>query len=263
MPELPELEVFKKYTQSTSLHQEIIDVEIYEPKLLGNINQKALQKKLIGQRFETASRYGKYLCLELTDDNWFILHFGMSGSLKYYQLGQEKPEYTKLLIIFKEEAYLSYKNIRKLGEINYSKTIDSFVDEKGLGPDFLELTRDEFREIVQNRRGTIKYTLMQQNIMAGIGNEYSDEVLFQTEIHPETSANELTAKQCDLIFDELNGIITIAVDRNGNESKYPDTFLIPHREKNGKCPICGDPLKRIKVSGRSAYICLNRQKNPD
>jgi formamidopyrimidine-DNA glycosylase len=161
---------------------------------------------------------------------------------------------------FINNAYFSYINIRKLGEINYSGTIKDFINIKDLGPDFLDLSKEEFIGLVKNRRGTIKYTLMHQKIIAGIGNEYSDEVLFQTRIHPEQSANELNKEELESVYIRLKEIIEVAIENNTNFSEYPDDFLIPNRGKNGNCPICGEKLKRIKVSGRSAYICPNRQK---
>lgn len=260
MPELPELEIFKRYAKSTSLHQKIKKLAIFDEKLLGNIDSNKLTNAVEGEQFEEAKRYGKYLLFHLSNADWLILHFGMSGELNYYEKSGEKPEYTKLLFIFENDTHLAYINIRRLGEINYSKTIDDFVEEKNLGPDFLQLSKEEFIEIVKNRRGSIKYTLMQQNIIAGIGNEYSDEVLFQIKIHPKVKANNLAEEQYDQLYEKLNEIIDIAIQRDTDSMNFPDNFLLPHREKGGKCPICGETVKRIKVSGRSAYICPNRQQ---
>ncbi|MBD3190267.1 MAG: Fpg/Nei family DNA glycosylase [Candidatus Heimdallarchaeota archaeon] len=261
MPELPEVEIFKQYIDSTSLHKKIVNVDLTTPSLLGKITKEQLIEVLKNQKFEKTDRYGKHLLVGLDHELylWLILHFGMSGNLEYFKESSDKPKYTKLLIEFENGYHLAYINIRKLGEINLSKNITDFIKAKDLGPDVLQISYQKFRAIISSRRGTIKYTLMNQHIMAGIGNVYADEILFQTAINPETKANEIAEKKREELYDNMKKILKKAIEAGAEFGGLPDWFLISHRANNGRCPKCNTKLKQIKVSGRTTYYCPNRQ----
>ena len=107
----------------------------------------------------------------------------------------------------------------------------------------------------------IKPTLMNQNIMAGIGNIYSDEILFQSGIHPETKVNNLNQQEKKEIFNQIKNIMQIVINNNANPEKLPDSFITPLRDKdNPQCPSCKGHIERKKISGRSAYFCPACQK---
>lgn len=261
MPELPEVEIFRQYIDSTSLHKKITKVDLTTTSLLGNITKEELIKTLENQRFEKTDRHGKYLLVGLDHElfQWLILHFGMSGNIEYFKDMTDNPKYTKLLLDFDNGYHLAYVNVRKLGEINLSKNINDFIKEKELGPDALQINYQKFSDIIGSRRGTIKYTLMNQHIMAGIGNVYADEILFQTAINPKTKAKEIAEKKREELYDNMKKILKKAIEEGAEFGGLPDWFLIPHRAKDGHCPKCKAELKQIKVSGRTTYYCPNRQ----
>ncbi|KXA96213.1 hypothetical protein AKJ39_04910, partial [candidate division MSBL1 archaeon SCGC-AAA259J03] len=207
MPELPEIENAKRYFNRTSLNREIENIEVKTPQILNGTSEKELRKAIQGRKFSEGKRHGKYLLAGLENGPWLVLHFGMSGDLKFVKPDEEKPPYTKMLIYFSDGSHLAYTSIRKFGNIALTPTLQEFIERKSLGPDALNLDFETFGEIISNRRGTIKYTLMNQKIIAGLGNLYTDEILFQTRIHPRAKSNELDKETRRKLFSNLKAVL--------------------------------------------------------
>ena len=260
MPELPEVEAFGKYLDRTSLDKIIENVDVKNPELLQNVEANVLKEKLEGQKFKYTKRYGKYTFTSLDNNFWLILHYGMTGRLKYFKHQDEAPSYDRLLITFEDESHLAFDDPRKFGKINMASSIEDFVKEKKLGPDATEINLKKFKEIFERKKGAIKSVLMDQHIIAGIGNIYSDEILFQACIHPKAPANKLNGDQIERIFKVMKDVLKTSVDKRIADEELPDSFIIPHRKKNGKCPDSDTKLKTIKVSSRTAYYCPECQK---
>lgn len=261
MPELPDVEVFKRYVDATSLHQRIEGVELRSRRLLEDTTVQELARSLKGRCFESTYRYGKHLFVELTGGAWLRLHFGMSGQLRYFKDMRKDPPYDRFLISFSNGSYLAYNAPRKLGHIQLLDEPGQFIQRKGLGPDALDpnLDLERFRELLSDRRGMIKPALMTQGIIAGIGNVYSDEILFQAGIHPRARIKELYNDALTKVFQAMKSVLETAIEKQAEPQRFPDSFLTGHRHKGGECPLCGEQLERVKVSGRSAYYCPNRQ----
>ena len=261
MPELPEVEAFGKYLDRTSLDKIIENVDVKNPELLQNVEADVLKEKLEGQKFKYTKRYGKYTFTSLDNDFWLILHYGMTGRLKYFKNQDEAPHYDRLLITFEDESHLAFDDPRKFGKINLASSIEDFVKEKKLGPDVIEINLKKFKEIFERKKGAIKSVLMDQHIIAGIGNIYSDEILFQACIHPKAPANKLNSAQIERIFKVMKDVLKTSVDKRIADEELPDSFIIPNRKNNGKCPNSDIKLKTIKVSSRTAYYCPECQKD--
>lgn len=261
MPELPDVAAFKQYFDATSLHQEIETVEVHSRQVLEGVSAEELRAALEGRTFESTERYGKWLFVALDDGDWLVLHFGMTGNLKYFMDIDEEPEYDRLLIRFTNGYHLAYESMRKLGEVEIIEDPAQFVEEKGLGPDALSPDFDlaAFKEVLAGRRGMAKSTLMNQRIVAGIGNVYSDEILFQAGVHPRTNFNQLGEKALEEIYCAMNHVLQTAIEHQAIPDDFPESYVIPHRHGDGKCPRCEADLERVKVSGRSAYYCPHCQ----
>jgi formamidopyrimidine-DNA glycosylase len=257
MPELPDVEVLKQYADATSLHQKIQEVRINERRILEGVSASLLTSALEGHTFESTQRHGKYLFVRVDDANWLMLHFGMTGDLKYFKDPDKKPAYDQLLVGFLNGYHLAYDAPRKLGNIGLLEDIDSFVKEKDLGPDVMESSFDfdTFQEIMAGKRAMLKTTLMNQQLMAGIGNVYSDEILFQARIHPRTQINQLGEKRLKEVFHTMKEVLQTAIDCRADPEQFPDTYLIPNRHKDGTCSRCGGTIEQLKISGRTAYYC--------
>jgi formamidopyrimidine-DNA glycosylase len=262
MPELPDLEVFKQYFDATALYQPIDRVEVRDDIILEDIPSGRLESALTGHSFSSTRRHGKYLFTEI-GDHWLAWHFGMTGRLEYFKDPAAEPEYVPLLIRFSNGYHLAYVMARKLGQIELVESVEQFVTAHKLGPDVLQPEFDlaAFRLAVSGRRGMVKTTLMNQEIMAGIGNVYSDEILFQAGIHPKTKIGSLADDGLEHLFETMKRVLQTAIDEyRADPDRFPRTWLTPHRQEGEKCPGGEGRIERLKVSGRSAYYCSARQK---
>jgi formamidopyrimidine-DNA glycosylase len=260
MPELPDLVVFKKYLDSTALHKRIDSLDTHESKVLEGISERSLSRLLNGRKFRSSRTHGKNLFVELDDGHWLRLHFGMTGNLKYYMKKESEPEYKALEFRFKDNDALVYLSKRLLGKVELTDGPEESVKELGLGPDAMEVSLDRFREIFGERRGAVKSTLMNQGLMAGIGNVYSDEILFQAKIHPKTKFKELSGDKIETLYNTMREALEIAIANQADPDRFPDTCITPLRWEGAPCPRNNGRLKKIKVSQRSAFICPECQK---
>lgn len=260
MPELPEVEVFKKYADATSLHKTIDSVETNGEEVFETSPQK-IASELKGKQLEASKRIGKHLFIRYADAAWLNLHFGMTGSLKYYK-DDGPPDYARLVLHFENGYQLAYLCPRKLGKIGLTDDPDAFAQENDLGPDALRLGEEEFLEKMNSKRGGIKSALMDQGFMTGIGNIYSDEILFQAGIHPEAKVEALNEEQCKTLFHKMKEVLKESIDCKAEPGQLPGHFLIPHRKEGADCPDGSGKVKKIKVNGRSCYYCPEKQKMP-
>ena len=262
MPELPDVQVLKEYVDATALHQPILDIHSEADELRETLPHATLESRLAGQEILSTRRYGKHLLLEVTGTGgWLRLHFGMSGGLRYYR-GDTPPEHTRLLLDFADGYHLAYTNQRKFGQIGWTEDVDAFVEAEGLGPDAMSLDPESFKERLAGRRGSIKGTLMDQGVVAGLGNVYVDEILFQAGIHPESTTDELDESDLEHLFDTMHEVVDAAVAARAEREEMPESFLVHAREAGADCPRCGRPVEKIEVVGRPTYVCPHEQPPP-
>jgi formamidopyrimidine-DNA glycosylase len=270
MPELPDVETMRRYLESTSLHQEIAGVELHaagvvpSEEVVEQTGVKELKDTLTGRSFASTRRHGKWLFVALDKDSdaFLVLHFGMTGGLKYFRDMEQEPEYDRVLFRFTNGYQLAYLSMRKLGEVAVIDDVEQFIDEKGLGPDALDPGFDlvAFRDAVDVRRAMVKSILMDQDTIAGIGNVYSDEILFHAGIHPRTTINHLGEETLEELFHTMKDVLKKAIEYQAEPERFPESFITRHRHDGGTCPICGSELESVKVSSRTAYYCPNRQR---
>jgi formamidopyrimidine-DNA glycosylase len=132
---------------------------------------------------------------------------------------------------------------------------DGFIREKKLGPDPLELDADSFRERFKGRKGGVKAGLMNQQIVAGIGNIYSDEILFQARLHPRESVERLDSQALDALHKEMRRVLKSAIERGASPQRLPDSFLLTHRREGKECPRGNGEIRKTKAAGRTVYYC--------
>lgn len=259
MPELPDVEELRKYLESTALHKAIGRTVVRDNRILENATPQSLGRHLKGRELQEGRRHGKYLFGGLGSDEWLVMHFGMTGGLVHYESG-DPPEYARVLLDFEEDGTLAYTSKRILGKVGFTDELDRYLEDRDLGPDALDghLTREDFAGSLSGRRASIKSALMNQSIVAGIGNIYSDEILFQSRIHPGREARELSRDELDGIFDNMREILG---ESSGSGARKGEEYLHGHRNPGAECPRCGTPLDVINVSGRTSYFCPVCQKN--
>ena len=260
MPELPDVERFRVAINSTALHKKIRSVRVSEKRVLDNVSEPKLQRALKGASFKETRRHGKYLFLQLDRGGFLVLHFGMTGDIRYYKHDSDRPEHTRMLIEFANGYHLAWINMRLLGRINVAREMAAFVRARDLGPDAMEVGREQFTEAFSGRSGKLKPALMNQSIIAGLGNIYTDEILFQSRRHPESVLKRFKPDELDAIHGVMKRVLRVTVRRLGRIEEFPRTYLLPHREKDGNCPRCGSLIRRIKVGQRTSYLCPQCQR---
>ncbi|MHB8118175.1 MAG: Fpg/Nei family DNA glycosylase [Methanothrix sp.] len=258
MPELPEVEMVRRYLEATALHQTIRAAEVRDRRILAKVSAKDLEEGLAGNQFHCALRHGKRLFLKLHDSLWLALHLGLTGRLIYLESEAEEPRHTRLLISFENGHNLAFDDPRIFGEVGLTKSPEAFLVERKIGPDALQLDREDFLKIMNGRKGLIKPALLNQSLVAGLGNLYADEALFQAGICPKTRG--LTIGQIIALFLSIQEVLKVALSTHAYLEKLPDSRLLPHRHPGGTCPRDGALLRHEKIGGRTSYFCPVHQK---
>lgn len=262
MPELPDVETFRRYFESTALGRRIAAVQVTAPEMLEDVSPRTLRSRLTHRRFVRTRRHGKFLFAGLDRDGWLVLHFGMTGFLKRYTRPDAAPRHIRLRIDFMDGSHLAFDDQRKFGRIALARDVSAFVDERRLGPDPLESGLDfaAFKALVGRRRGAIKPTLLNQRVIAGIGNIYADEILFQAHLHPVTRLDRLDESSLRDLFRATMRVLTKAVRARADVNRLPRGYLLRNRYAGGRCPKCGRDLARLTIGMRTTYYCPNEQR---
>lgn len=257
MPELPDVERFKTYVDETALHQEIAKVQVTDAAALEDVSQRTFRQTLRGRSFTSTARHGKFLFVHAQEPPVLVLHFGMTGYLEYGREDSDPPAHTRVLFHFATGNRLAYVCQRKLGMVTLTDDQQGFIAQHELGPDALDdaLTPEVFCERVAGRRGAVKSVLMNQEIVAGLGNVYADEILFQARVAPGHRVDELDEKTLRKLHRTMRRVLHTVIRKNVEVSRLPRAYLLPQRDPDGHCPRCGREIKTGKISGRGTYFC--------
>lgn len=261
MPELPDVEVFKRYYERKAQGKFVSEVRPKDDKVLGNVSAASLRERIPENRTGKSSRHGKHLFVEMSGKFWLAFHFGMTGYFCFYREDEPPSDHPRLIFDFEEGSHLAFDCQRRLGEINLIGDKKDFVESKGLGPDALnaDLSLDDFKEVFSGSRAMAKSALMDQSKLAGVGNIYADEILFQAGVHPREKCSDLSDEEFKEIYEQMARVLEQAIDAEVKPDKMPEDFLLPHREPGGRCPKCSKEVEKVKVSGRGSYFCPSCQ----
>ena len=264
MPELPEVEMFARYFARHALHQRIARVELIDERILGEVRAEVFVRRLKGTTFAEVRRHGKHFFALATRNSqpatWLHLHFGMTGDLAYYR--EDPPRFAKVVFAFDGGMHLAFEDVRLFGLADLVDSPDDFVRERGLGPDPLDraFTRKRFEALLEGRRGAIKSLLMTQEFIAGLGNLYVDETLYQTGVHPRRPAHRLKDAEVGAIYSMIRRILRDSIARQARDADLPASYLFHHREAGERCLKCGGTIRRTVVFGRTTYFCAKHQR---
>lgn len=260
MPELPEVNTFKHYFDEAALQQKILEVQVHDDKIIRNMNGENFAKALQGLTFTGSYRRGKYLFGNLNNGHHVLLHFGMTGDIKYYSDLEDKPRHERFVFVFENGFRLGFDDPRKFARILYLENLENYISEIGLGEDALVMTETTFLQNLEGRKTSIKGFLLNQKMLAGVGNLYADEACYQTRIHPATSVSKLTLTEKKEIFAKLQEIMTFAVEQLPNYKDHsPQWFWHLWREEGRE--IAGKGIvQKTKVAGRTTLFCEGWQQ---
>jgi formamidopyrimidine-DNA glycosylase len=260
MPELPDVEIFKSYLDATALDQKIARVSVRNRTVLRHISPQAIARNLAGRKLQSSRRHGKFLFGQLDKNGSVIFHFGMTGFLKYFKDKAEEPEHTRVRVEFSNGSFLGYVCPRMFGEVDHTRDVNQYIKKRSLGPDALAVTRKQFKDRLAGKKSSIKSALMDQKLLAGIGNVYSDEILFQARVHPQDRVDRLSERSLEKISKMMKSVLKQTIRYKADPHRVPKSWLLPHREKGANCPRCGKGLHRVTIMQRSAYVCPKCQR---
>jgi formamidopyrimidine-DNA glycosylase len=274
MPELPEVEVTAEELRRARLRAPIVAVDGQFPcRVFHGCSPRTLVDDLIGQRIQTIGCRGKYLFLDLDDGATLVLHRGMTGSLQLRD-GETAPnQYVRLTLAFADGRALDFSDPRLFGRVVFFRTgadRDWYLAER-LGKDALApLSAAELRARFGTRRQAIKLLLLDQHLLAGIGNLYADEALWSARVHRATPGNRITDSQYAALATAIPTVLERSLRRGGTTSAREHLVAednLPAAERplqiygrvGRPCPRCATPIVRIALSGRGSYFCLTCQ----
>jgi formamidopyrimidine-DNA glycosylase len=265
MPELPDVDNFRRMVERHCIDRLVSRVVVSDPASFEGSPDDA-QRRLECRHLDVVLRHGKYLFLGFGEGNVIVMHFGPAGSLGRIPAGEQQPAYVRFRLDFSNGDQIAYINRRRIGRVRLVDNAESFLTQMRVGPDALDSNFDlsGFRACLIGRNRPVKLVLTDQGQISGIGNTYSDEILFHARIHPATPGGMLNAGRSGHLFRSMRTVLRTAIDldptTDGFRTRLPVKFLLPHRYPGGHCPRCGTELQRIKLGGHTSTYCPHCQQ---
>lgn len=282
MPELPEVETIRQGLKEKILNQKITKVQVKKKRLVRN-RLKDFLNILINNQFTNINRIGKLLILTLADHHYLLIHLKMTGQLIYVSkndlvigghrqaIGKLPNKYSHIIFTFQDKSQLFFNDLRQFGYLQIVDNTQEIIDKYGIEPLTKEFTLNNFQDIFKKRKGILKPLLLNQTIIAGLGNIYVDEVCFQAKVLPTRQVNTLDTKEITKLYQACQQVIKKAVTYRGTTfSDYKDTagkagnfvqYLKVYGRSNERCLNCKQStIKKIRLAGRGTHYCPQCQK---
>lgn len=269
MPELPEVETIRRVLEPQVKRAVITEVTVNRQEVVAHPVAEEFCRILAGQTISGMMRRGKFLGIKLDSGDNIILHLRMTGCLLVTPSDFPKEKHTHVIFHLGNGKELRFSDTRRFGRfwLLYRGEVDTYsgIGKLGLEPFDGRLTGTYLKEHFGRRKKTIKECLLEQGVIAGIGNIYSDEVLFETHINPTRSANTLTEKEWERLADVIPKQLSYFIEKNaitaeeylaGRGQDYRNTpFLQVYAHGGEPCPHCGKILCKTVIGGRSSVYC--------
>ena len=274
MPELPEVETVRRSLEPGLFGGEIVAAEASRKKLRQRAIERAALARLVGARFVAARRHGKYLLLDADRGVTLLVHLGMSGRLLLVDAASEAPKHTHLELTLSSGRVLRFVDPRRFGAVRvYTReALPSSAELLVLGPDPLGAAFDEaaFVDALGGTHREVKAALLDQSLVAGLGNIYVSEVLFVAKVSPRRRAHRLVASERAAIYHAIGEVLRRAVvnrgtsfsdyvDADGREGQNQHALFVYGRDGQA-CRVCGAAIRRLVQGGRSSFYCPRCQK---
>ncbi|HSC89439.1 MAG TPA: bifunctional DNA-formamidopyrimidine glycosylase/DNA-(apurinic or apyrimidinic site) lyase [Polyangiaceae bacterium] len=268
MPELPEVEVVRRQLEPVWVGRRIVSVWTAKPSYFFVTPPKRLGRALEGRKTTALTRHGKYILAELDDDSRLLCHLGMTGQISSRPL--ERDGHVHLVLGLSGGRLITFRDVRKFGKVEWIAPGATSGRLDKLGPDALEADWKTLELGFAGRRVAVKSALLDQSVLAGVGNIYADEALFAARVAPTRAASSLSPGELRKLAREVRAILERSVAHGGstiNDYVQPDGelggFQDWHRvygRTNEPCPRCRQPIARLVLGGRSSHFCPNCQK---
>ncbi|HEX2972483.1 MAG TPA: bifunctional DNA-formamidopyrimidine glycosylase/DNA-(apurinic or apyrimidinic site) lyase [Tepidisphaeraceae bacterium] len=270
MPELPEVETVVRTLRPRLVGLTITDVALLRPDIVHSPKTN-LPQLLTGQSVTAVTRRGKKILVHLAEPNILCIHLGMTGQLTFENPAVPTRPHTHLIVGLRNShststAQLRFRDPRRFGGVWYLTLEQANAN---LGPEPLTLTTPQLAHQLARTRRPIKAALLDQSLIAGLGNIYVDESLFAAHIHPLTRACQLSPEQIHRLNQSIKSVLRLAIryrgssisdyiDGNGRSGRFQDLHKVYDRADQ-PCPTCQAPIHRIVITGRSTHFCPHCQ----
>ena len=270
MPELPEVETVRRQLQGRVTGRRIAGLDVLDPKFSSPAAPDELAGDVVGRRIEAVGRRGKYLLMRLDSGDDLAVHLRMTGRL-HWSAGDPDPDerFVRALFRLDDGATLAFSDMRRFGRawiVPRAPDPEAYwrgrVGVEPLDPAF---TPEALAGALRGRRGPVKAALLNQALVAGLGNIYADEALFQARIHPERPAGALSEAEIEALHEAIVDRLRAAVAAGGASiDSYRDglgqygtmqELLRVHLHRGDACPRCGDTVVKTRVAQRGTYWC--------
>lgn len=274
MPELPEVETIKKTLMQLVIDKEIKDVTVYWPNIVQHPDDvEQFKHLLLNQTIQDIKRRGKFLLFYL-DTHVLISHLRMEGKYGVFPKDEPVTKHTHIIFHFTDETQLRYQDVRKFGTMHVFKKGEEYLRPPlyHLGPEPFEETfsKEYLVEKLSKTNRHIKTALLDQTILAGLGNIYVDEALFLASIHPMRRASDLSEAEISKLQKAIVEVLQEAVHQGGttirtyvNSQGQIGMFqmsLNVYGREDQDCKVCGESITKMRVGNRGTHVCLNCQK---
>ncbi len=289
MPELPEVETTIRGLKPKVLHRTFIDIWTNWPGLIKKPHSFLdFKSQIKGKRILGIKRVGKNILFGLSGDLVMLVHQKMTGHLLYGKWKEENGKWVSQtegpikndpqnrflhLVFFLNNGFqIALSDLRKFAKVELwqKSEIANDLVLKNLGPDDLKISLTQFKNRLRKKKSKIKQALMDQSVITGIGNIYSDEILFEAKVHPTKLTGELKESQVSAIYKAMKNILALAITAGGTsvsdyrtptgeKGKFGEIRKV-YRKTGESCPDCKAKIARLKIGGRSAHYCPRCQK---
>ncbi len=275
MPELPEVETIARSLRRFLPGKAISTCSICYSKILTN-KPDHFKKNVCRNTFRAVERHGKYLFLKLDRGITLAIHLRMTGQLLILPRKQGTDRHTHLeLFLNSSPNKLVYRDVRKFGRITLLEqvSIQEFVHKLKLGPDALGVRETSVWPFFRSRDRMLKALLLDQSFIAGLGNIYTDEVLFLARLLPERKSGTVSRSEFRTLLNRMHEVLQKAVanggttfsdyrEPGGKKGRHQQALLV-YKRQSLPCVRCDRPIEKIRVAGRGTYFCSFCQKKPD
>lgn len=265
MPELPEMETYKSLLQPLISGQMITKVTINREKSI-NVPIDQFKLQVENQTIENISRRAKYLIFQLQNGSCLLLHLMLGGKM-FYGTEADKPDRTVQVQLSFGNQQLYFIGLR-LGYLHLVSPEMIDKEFQDIGPEPLDpnFSMDLFRDMTKSKRGKLKTTLLNQEFIAGIGNRYSDEILWHAQLLPDKNIPDLDAEQMNRLYESIRYIFQLGIQQGGymdplykEDNKTGRYQMYVHDREEEACPRCQTPIVQKEISSRKTYFCQNCQ----
>jgi formamidopyrimidine-DNA glycosylase len=277
MPELPEVETVCRGLERLIIGDIIQDAKILRPDSIEFPSPENFVKSVRGHRIEKVRRRGKYILIDLDDAAGLAVHLRMSGRLMVVKHAAPAERFLRVRMSLKSGRDLRFEDMRVFGRLWYvpkGRTFEEIIptlSQLGIEP-LDDLTGAHLGKRLKGKKQPIKSALLDQRVLAGLGNIYADESLFRARIHPLRSAGELKANELELLAQVIRDVLNNAIEMRGTTLRdYRDTEGVNGNYQNSSwvygrfgqaCRVCGREIERTKIGGRSSHFCPACQPMP-